>query len=156
MEGCPTAPNDETSAAPSQRTREAVDVVSSVPSCANSRNARCRAHCSGRSSGGRYCCRVLQRRANRLFGSAGGQAALGAPGRPSTWAGARVCARGRTGVCCLSWCGGGVSNAGAERSPKMSTAARGLTGMRYRNRNITCRNITCRNILSREVIMCTH
>ena len=63
--------------------------------------------------------------------------------------GARVRAWAYRCLRCLSWCGGGVSNAGAERSPKMSTAARGLTGMLtgmpYRNRNITCRNITCRN-----------
>ena len=56
--------------------------------------------------------------------------------------GARVRAWAYRCLRCLSWCGGGVSNAGAERSPKMSTAARGL--------------ITCRNILSREVMKCTH
>ena len=92
MEGCPTVPNDPTTKGPVQHRQVTPFVVGSVASCGNSRNARCPANCSGRISDGRYCCRVLQRLPHRLFGSAGGQAALGAPGRPSTWAGARVCA----------------------------------------------------------------
>ena len=95
-----------------------------------SRNARYLAHCSGRSSDGRYCCRVLQRRAHRLFGSAGGQAALGASGRPSPWAGPRVCARGRRGVCAVELVRGrGLQRWGGEEPERMSTAARCMANL---------------------------
>ena len=144
MEGCRLLPHDKTTRGPVQRRQVALFVVLSVQNGAYSRNARCPAHCSGRSANGRYCCRVLQRRAHRLFGSAGGQAALGASGRPSPWAGPRVCARGRRGVCAVELVRGrGLQRQGAERSPNGDVNGRALHGQ---SRNIRCR----------EVKKCTH
>ena len=149
--------HDETSAAPSTRTRQAVDVVSSVKACQKHPNSAL--PCALQ--------RPQQRRPILLPRAAAARTPAvrlgwrsGCPRR--AWKafdvgwGARVRAWAYRCLRCLSWGGGGVSNAGAERSPKMSTAARGLTGMPHRNRNITCGNITCRNIRRREVMMCTH